>query len=172
MDKREQVLDVVQDLTLETGRMPSILEIASRLGLTKQGVLHYFPNRAALDAAVVARAVTRVDDAMTAAVATGGSSVATYLRFSTPDDADRAAALVLAAALRKDGSGAGPELERAAARWEALIADEVGDAVRAEVVRLVGDGLFAEALITGIAPAVERVERLIEHLTPAVRSDG
>lgn len=172
MDKREQVLDVVQDLTLETGRMPSILEIASRLGLTKQGVLHYFPNRAALDGAVVTRAVARVDAAMTAAVATGGSPVATYLRFSTPDDADRAAAMVLAAASRQDDSGLPPELERAAARWEALIADEVGDPVQAEVVRLVGDGLFAEALLTGTAPAAERVERLIAHLAAPSRRKG
>ena len=171
MDKRERVLDVVQDLTLETGRMPSILEIASRLGLTKQGVLHYFPNRAALDAAVVTRAVTRVDDAMTVAAATGGSPVATYLRFSTPDDSDRAAAMVLAAAFRKDERGVRPELERAAVRWEALIADEVGDPVRAEVVRLVGDSLFAEALLTGIVPAAERVERLISHLSASVMRD-
>ena len=170
MDKREQVLDVVQDLTLETGRMPSILDIASRLGLTKQGVLHYFPSRAALDAAVVARAMTKVDDAMTAAAATGGSPVATYLRFSTPDDSDRAAAMVLAAAFRGNESGVPPELEQAAARWETLIAVEVGDPVRAEVVRLVGDGLLTEALLTGTAPAVERVERLIAHLTAAMRS--
>ena len=73
----------------------------------------------ALDAAVVTRAMTKVDDAMVAAVATGGSPVATYLRFSTPDDADRAAAMVLAA---------------------------------------------------GTPPAVERVERLVAHLTTAARS--
>lgn len=170
MDKREQLLDVVQDLILTTGRMPSILEIASQVGLTKQGVLHYFPNRAALDGAVVSRAMARVDAAMTAAAGTGGSPVATYLRLSTPDDADRAAAMVLAAAFRHSDGGLPPELERAVARWEGLIAAEVGDPVRAEVVRLVGDGLLAEALLTGTPPAADRVERLIVHLTTRVRS--
>lgn len=170
MDKREQLLDVVQDLILTTGRMPSILEIASQVGLTKQGVLHYFPNRAALDGAVVSRAVSRVDAAMTAAAGTGGSPVATYLRFAEPDDADRAAATVLAAAFRHADRGLPPELERAAARWEGLIADEVGDPVRAEVVRLVGDGLLAEALLTGTPPPADRVERLIAHLTTPARS--
>lgn len=57
-----------------------------------------------------------------------------------------------------------------AVRWEAMIADEVGDPVRAEVVRLVGDGLLAEALLTGTPPAADRVERLIVHLTTPVRS--
>ena len=164
MAKRDTILDAVQHLTLANGRMPSILEVAAHVGLTKQGVLHYFPTRAALDAAVVLRAMTRVDAAMTRAAVSGGSPVATYLRLSSPDDGDRAAVVVLSAAVRREGGGVPPEVQQAVARWEALIADEVGDPVRAEVVRLVGDGLFSEALLAGGPPETERVDRLIEHL--------
>lgn len=156
-------------MTTAKRRLPSILEVASEVGLTKQGVLHYFPTRAALDAAVVARAVAKVDIAMQEAAASdGGSPVATYLRLSSPDDADWAAAAVIsAAAAQRLESGLPPHLEEAARRWEMLITCEVGDAVRAEVVRLVGDGLFAESLVTGVPPANERIERLVEHLRGA-----
>jgi hypothetical protein len=51
-----------------------------------------------------------------------------------------------------------------------MIAEELGDAVRAEVVRLVGDGLFGEALVTGTPPSWERVESLVAHLRAAGRS--
>lgn len=169
MDQRERILDAVAELTTARRRLPSILEVAAEVGLTKQGVLHYFPNRAALDAAVVARAVGRVDVAMRAA-ADGGSPVATYLRLSSPDDADcAAAAVVLAAATQLPEGGLPAELHEAARRWEEYMADEVGDIVRAEVVRLVGDGLFSESLVTGVPPSDERVDRLVAHLLDTPR---
>ena len=166
MDQRERILDAIQDLTSSNGKLPSILEIAHEVGLTKQGVLHYFPTRAALDAAVVLQALAKVDTAMGEAAASG-SPTATYLRLSSPDAGDRAALMVLAAAFRGRASGLPPEVGQAIARWEALIAEELGDPVRAEVVRLVGDGLFGEALVTGTPPTAGRIERLVTHLRAA-----
>jgi AcrR family transcriptional regulator len=163
MDQRERILDALQDLISSSGKVPSILEIARAVGLTKQGVLHYFPTRAALDEAVVLRAVARVDARMSDA-AESGSPTATYLLLSSPVEGDRAAVMVLAAGSRGHASELPPEVGRAVARWEALIAEELGDPVRAQVVRLVGDGLFGEALVTGTPPTAERVERLLTHL--------
>lgn len=163
MEQRERILDAIQELTSANGKLPSILEIAHEVGLTKQGVLHYFPTRAALDAAVVLRALAKVDAAMKEAAA-GGSPTAAYLRLSSPDAGDRAALMVLAAAFRGRASGLPPEVGQAAIRWEALIAEELGDPVRAQVVRLVGDGLFGEALVTGVPPTAERIELLVTHL--------
>lgn len=165
MDKRERILEAVGELTTAKGRLPSILDIAREVGLTKQGVLHYFQTRAELDSAVVAQAVSRIDSVMNEAAAAGRSPSATYLRLSSPDDGDcAAAAVVLAAALQRDSGGLPHELEQAFHRWESLITEEVGDPVRAEVVRLVGDGLLGEALVSGRPPSVARVERLVAHL--------
>lgn len=166
MEQRERILDAIQALTVANRKLPSILDVAAEVGLTKQGVLHYFPTRRALDSAVISRALRRVDNAMSEAAASG-SPAATYLRLSSPDEEDRAAVMVLVAALRRDGNGLPPEVGQAVIRWEKLIAQELGDPVRAEVVRLVGDGLFGEALVTGTAPAAERVERLVAHLRTA-----
>lgn len=169
MDQKERILDAVQDLALSTGQLPSIVQVAARIGLTKQGVLHHFPTRAALDRAVVVRAVARVDAAMSAAATAGRSPGATYLRLSAPDDGDRAAAVVIAAAARQGEDPVTSEVGDAVARWEELITEEVGDRVRAEVVRLVGDGLFTEALVTGRPPDSERVTRIVEHLLGTAR---
>ena len=164
MDRSEEILDAVQKLTLTNGAPPSIASVAEAVGLTKQGVLHYFPSRSALDSAVIRRAVTRVDQAM-AEAARGGSPVATYLGLSSPTDDDWVAVAALVAGVRRgtkpDLSG---EVEAAIARWQTMIAEEVDDPVQAEVVRLVGDALFGEALLTGVAPEAERVERLVTHL--------
>ena len=164
MDRSTEILDAVQELTLEHGKLPSILDVAKAVGLTKQGVLHYFPSRSALDEAVILRALTRVDAAMEEA-SRDGSPVATYLQLSSPSGGDWVAVAVLVAGLHR---GTGVDLPAAVgqanARWQAMIAEEVGDPVRAEVVRLVGDALFGEALLTGSPPAPERVDRLVAHL--------
>lgn len=171
MDKRERILDAIQALTVSRGKLPSILEVAREVGLTKQGVLHYFPTRAAMDEAVVLRALSKVDDAMSRAAA-DGSPAATYLRLSSPDEGDRAAVMVLAAAFRGTGDGAPAAVGPAVARWEALIAEELGDPVRAEAVRLVGDGLLGEALMTGVPPTPERITRLVKHLGSIPGEEG
>jgi len=51
----------VQRLTFEAGRLPRLETVARATGLIKQGVLRYFPCRAALDCAVILWAAA-VDD--------------------------------------------------------------------------------------------------------------
>ncbi|MFC7724275.1 hypothetical protein ACFQW6_04100 [Nocardioides sp. GCM10028917] len=162
----DDVLDAMQELILREGQPPSIQAIAQTLGRSKQAVLHYFPDRNTLEAALAARAIARVDGAMTAA-ATRGDAAATYLRLSLPTTEDRAVALLVLASLRTRDSLPG-DIDAAIERWEGLIADELGSAIRAEVIRLVGDGLFVESLF-GDPPSAKRINDLIAHL---VESDG
>ena len=157
----DDVLDAMQELILRDGQPPSIQAIARTLGRTKQAVLHYYPDRACLEAALAARAIARVDEAMTAA-ARRGQAAETYLRLSLPTTEDRAVALLVLASLRTRAALPG-DIDEAIRRWEALIADELGSAVRAEVVRLVGDGLFVESLF-GEPPSPARVDALAAHL--------
>ena len=157
----DDVLDAMQDLILEHGQPPSIQAIAQRLGRTKQAVLHYFPDRAALEAALAQRAITRVDEAMTAAAARGDAA-ATYLRLALPTTEDRAVALLVLASLRtKESLPDG--VDAATERWEGLIAAELGSPVAAQAVRLVGDGLFVQALV-GAPPLPQQVEALVAYL--------
>ncbi|HEV2797399.1 MAG TPA: hypothetical protein VGV65_07230 [Nocardioides sp.] len=155
------VLDAMQGLILEHGQPPSIQAIAKQLGRSKQAVLHYFPDRVALETALAQRAITRVDEAMTAAAARGDAA-ATYLRLALPTTEDRAVALLVLASLRTKESLL-DGVDAAIERWEGLIAAELGSHVAAEAVRLVGDGLFVQSLV-GEPPAAERVEALIAYL--------
>lgn len=157
----DDVLDAMQELTLRDGRPPSIQAIAQAVGRSKQAVLHYFPDRDALESALAARAVARIDAEMTAA-AERGDAAATYLRLSVPDGGDRAVALVVLGSLRTR-TALPPDVDLAVDRWETLIAAELGSPLRAEVVRLVADGLFVESLL-GAPPPPERIETLVAHL--------
>ena len=172
MVDRQGVLKAAIALTLERGLAPSIAEVARAVGLTKQGVLHYFPSRAALDEAVLLSALGRVDTEMRAA-AHHGRAAETYLRLAAPSDEDRAAALVMVTLLRRRDATVLPAVDEAVTRWQSMIAEELGDPVRAQVVRLVGDGLFSESLVTGRPPSADLLDALVAHLitgAPASRS--
>ena len=162
----DDVLDTMQQLVLRDGRPPSIQALATALGRSKQAVLHYFPDRDSLDAALAARAVRRIDEAMTEAAA-AGRAAETYLRLSVPTDEDRAVALLVLTSLR--GRSALPvEVDEAIERWEVLIAHEVGDPVHAEVIRLVADGLFVESMHSAPAPKA-RIDGIVAHLLGPAR---
>ena len=157
----DDVLDAMQDLIIRDGQPPSIQAIAGALGRTKQAVLHYFPDRMALETALAVRAMARVDEAMTAA-AQRGDAAATYLRLSLPTTEDRAVALLVLGSLRTRDPLPG-DIDAASERWYALLSAARGSELRAEVIRLVGDGLFVESLF-GDAPSAQRVEDLVAHL--------
>ena len=55
------------------------------------------------------------------------------------------------------------EVADAEQRWQRMLRAELGDPVRAQLVRLAGDGLFLAAL-TGHPPTSEEVEALLHHL--------
>ncbi|OLR92610.1 hypothetical protein [Actinokineospora bangkokensis] len=55
------------------------------------------------------------------------------------------------------------EVGEAERRWQRLLTAELGDPVRARLVRLAGDGLFLAAL-TGAPPTAAEVEQLLDHL--------
>ena len=169
MTTRHDILDAMQTLILRTGSPPSIQQIADAVGLTKQGVLHHFPSRAALDGALARRALARVDQEMERA-AREGSPTETYLRLSAPSDADRAAAYVsLSSLATRESAPILEEARDAAQRWQTSMEQELGDPVLAEIARLAGDGLFSQALMSGSPPSAQQVDRLVARLHRARR---
>ena len=66
---REDILDTIAGLVIEHGDFPTLAEVARASGLSKPGVLHHFPSRAAMAEALVAREVGRVDRLLTSAAA-------------------------------------------------------------------------------------------------------
>jgi len=162
-------------LTLEQGVIPSLNAVAAAAEVSKGGLVHHFPSRAALVEGLAGLAIDEVDDAMRAAAALGAAAE-TWLRISVPTGEDVRLFRALAVthrAVESPGDRVAVAARDAVYRWEAMIADELGDAGRAHVVRLVGDGLAAN-VIAGIepAPTPDQLEVLIAALGISAREEG
>jgi AcrR family transcriptional regulator len=163
---RDQIIEVARRLTLERGVVPSLNVVAAAAGVSKGGLIHHFPTRAALVAGLARRALDEVEAAMSAAVVRGDVAQ-TWLRLSAPSADERALLQGLAVGFRLDDPTSTTLLadaRGALSRWEETIAAEVGDPVRARVIRLVGDALVANA-VAGVEPEPHAVDELIRYLT-------
>ena len=165
MAVRDRVLDALQQLVLAGDPAPALDAVAAAAGVSKGGLLHHFPDRQALSDGLVRRVLAETDAAMTAA-AEQGTAAETWLRLSADDGNEQQAARALIALVRLTAGGRlglPPEVASSIRRWQEMITADVGDPVRGELVRLVGDGLFLEAL-SGDPPAPERVDAMVAHL--------
>lgn len=175
VDRRTLVLDAARRLTLERGVVPSLNEVASAAGVSKGGLVHHFPSRAALVRGLAEAALETVDAAMVEAAA-AGRAAQTWLRISVPTGEDVGLFRALAVAHRAvqaPGDDVAAASRAAVARWEAIIEAETGDATRARLIRLVGDGLAAN-VIAGIeeAPSQAEVDDLLQLLVQRPGSSG
>lgn len=164
---RSHILETARRLTLERGAVPSLNTVVDAAGVSKGGLIHHFPTRSALVAGLARQSLDEVDAAM-AAASTAGTPARTWLELSLPDGDERAVMQALASSFRPTDDDFGPLLadaKTAIARWEAYIAEEVGDALRARVIRLVGDALVANALV-GLDDVDKTVDDLLSFLSP------
>jgi AcrR family transcriptional regulator len=169
MDPRDRLLGVARDLTVSGGSVPSLNVLAAAAGVSKGGLVHHFPSRAALVDGLARAAMAEVDDLRATAAATG-TAAATWLRLAAPGPTEAQLFRALAAAyqsIEDDRTGTLSAAAEAAVRWEAIIAAEVGDELTARAIRLLGDGITVNALVGTPVPAddvallVERVARLV-----------
>lgn len=172
MDRRALILNAARELTLERGVVPSLNETANTAGVSKGGLVHHFPSRRALVQGLAVAALEEVDSAMLAAAAQGRAAE-TWLKVSAPTGEDVRLFRALAVAHRAieaPGDDVATAYRAAVTRWEAVIETETGDATRARVIRLVGDGLAAN-VIAGVeqAPTAAELEALLDVL---VRDPG
>ena len=161
---RERILDAAEEL-ITSGQVPPALDaVAAAAGVSKGGLLYHFDKQSLLRA-LVARAVQRFDERLTAAAADGVMAAA-WLRLSIPEPAERTVYRAMMSMLRLTATGEFDlpgEVGEAEQRWQQMLTSEVGDPVRARLVRLAGDGLFMAAL-TGQPATSEEVEQLLHHL--------
>lgn len=160
---RERILDAFADL-VASGDAPSLEKVAAAAGVSKGGLLYHFASTTALRDGLIARALSDTDAALREAAA-GGQAGRAWLRLSVPDEDQRRlwAGLLATFRLVRADAALPPQLAEHAEQWQQLLVEELGDALHAEVVRLVGDGLLLQSL-TGTPPAAASVEALADHL--------
>lgn len=162
---RDEILDIARRLTLQRGAVPSLNAVVEAAGVSKGGLIHHFPTRAALVIGLARGALAEVDEAMAAAAAQGRAAEE-WIRLSLPDRDERELMQALASAFLPGDSQFDELLDEARAaisRWEALIAAQLGSPVHARVVRLVGDALVANA-VAGLETAPAEMDDLITFL--------
>ncbi|MDD7930404.1 TetR/AcrR family transcriptional regulator [Microbacterium thalli] len=163
---RERILAEARRLTLQSGAVPSLNAVAAAAEVSKGGLMHHFASRSALVSGLARQALDEVDAVMADVVARGNAAE-TWLRLSAADADERGLLRALAGGFRPEAGEASALLadaRDALARWERAIASEVGDPVRARVIRLVGDALVANA-IAGVE-AADGIDDLVRHLVP------
>lgn len=164
MAGRDHILGVARRLTAESGVVPSLNTVASAAGVSKGGFIHHFPTRDALVTALAEAAIADLDASMRAAAAEGHAAE-TWLRLAVLSPEEVALFQALSAAAPTLGSALtdlATAADAANARWEEMIAAEVGDPVQARVIRLVGDGLTFNSVLQPPDPA--SVDAVVAHV--------
>jgi AcrR family transcriptional regulator len=169
---RDRILDALEDELLERGpEAPSLEAVATRAGVSKGGLLYHFPAKELLLDALVRRWAERADAEIDEAASSEGFASA-WLRASAPAPtpaSSREARLgrSLAALVRTGPPSALAELvTELTERYRRRLAEDVGDPVLAEIIRLVGDGLFFAHLVGAPQPDPALLERVRLRLLP------
>ncbi|MBA4022550.1 MAG: TetR/AcrR family transcriptional regulator [Gordonia sp.] len=169
-DTRDRILDALEEMLLDEGLSRVTLEsVAKSAGVSKGGLLYHFGSKDALIAAMVRRLGER-SDGQRADAARGGTTVATWYLQPPESTSDKELALFRStlAALRSVDGNPG-EIQAAVTEvmqlWDEGLRAEIDDPVNAEIIRLVGDGLYLGGLLglPSIDPALHQqvVDRLL-----------
>lgn len=160
---RDRILDALETLLLDKGMSQVTLEnVAATAGVSKGGLLYHFKSKDALLAGLVRRLGDRAEHQLRTAVDQGKSVAEWYLQSPHPDNETDALEIalyrsMLAAMRTVDGphDTDEDEVDRALSdvmdSWKTGLDSEIQDPVQAEIVRLVGDGVYLRALL-GMPP--------------------
>ncbi len=161
---RERVLDALQDLIVEVGPGNVALDaIAARAGVSKGGLLYHFPAKSDLWAALAERLEEQIDQLIVDAPTEPRALIRWYLTATTDNaDADNTLWRSLLSAIHSVDDDFSAALSDLFVRYSTPL--QVLEPGLAEHVRLVGDGLYLNALIGRPPPAAEHLERIVEEL--------
>lgn len=177
-DTRDRILDALESLLLEKGMSHVTLEsVATKAGVSKGGLLYHFKSKDALLAGLVRRLTDRASQQLTDYTDRGQSVASWYLQTPNQDNAADAVELEIyrsmLATMRTIDAAADAEADEVQqalmemmSSWSDGLDSEIDDPVQADIVRLVGDGVYLRALLglPQIEPARYRkvVERLLD----------
>lgn len=165
---RDRILNALQHILVDEGSSGVTLEkVAAEAGVSKGGLLYHFKSKADLYDGLARRFRELEEKRLSKARDTG--VVAAFIRASQLESEESEAALW---ALFTAMSGAEDLSENAKddlvfifTGWSAALHEVIEDPVTAEIVRLVGDGLFLSALSGLPLPRKEVMDGILERLT-------
>jgi len=171
-DTRERIVAAVRDLLASGGPSMVTLEaVAAKAGVSKGGLLYHFPSKAALYVGLLERVRDTVAAEMTRRAAEGDAARA-FLEYAAPEDPDEPGLFTSLLAAVRTGEDADPEAQQVLAEsfraWEQPLRDAVEDPVQAEIIRLVGNGLYLSAIAGLPQPDPDLLARVFDALLTRV----
>ena len=168
---RDRILDALEKLLLVSSVAQVTLEgVATEAGVSKGGLLYHFPSKEALLAAMVRRLGERSDQQLADAVAGGTSATEFYLQIPDSSTAEELALFRSIIAALRTVDGQHDEIQKAVIEvmrsWDQGLQTENADPVQAEIIRLVGDGIYLAAMLGLPQPDPELHRQVIERLMP------
>ncbi|BBY26992.1 TetR/AcrR family transcriptional regulator [Mycolicibacterium sediminis] len=145
---RDRILDAYADLLITEGERQATLDaVAARADVSKGGLLYHFPSKDRLAAGLCERLTAlAAEDAQAMRTATEGPA-RYYVRSSQYADTPLDRALVATSRLRQSGDvRARDAIEVASDTWLGILHEALGDIDVARAVKLMGDGLYYNAL--------------------------
>ena len=185
-DTRQRILRALRGLLADGGTDAVTLEaVAAAAGVSKGGLLYHFPSKSALYLGLLAAVRDTVSKEMADAAAKSGAARG-FLDYSEPTQDDEAGfftSLIAAVRTGQSGESAASNSEASALLadifrvWEEPMRAAVADPVQAELIRLVGFGLYFADLV-GLPCASSKVlEQVFDRVlsgsvVPADRTAG
>ncbi|KJF19854.1 TetR/AcrR family transcriptional regulator [Rhodococcus sp. ACPA4] len=168
---RDRILDALEKLLLVNGVAQVTLEaVAAQAGVSKGGLLYHFPSKEALLAAMVRRLGERSDQQLADAVAGGTSASEFYLQIPEATEHEELSLFRSIIAALRTVDGQHDEIQKAVTdvmrSWDQGLQAEISDPVQAEIIRLVGDGLYLAAMLGLPQPDPELHRQVVERLLP------
>ncbi|NED98339.1 TetR/AcrR family transcriptional regulator [Phytoactinopolyspora alkaliphila] len=170
---RDRILDALQRILMQEGLHAVTLEsVADHAGVSKGGLLYHFPTKEAMLDSFVQRMCEAAEHEFQEAEQ-AEDIVAFYLRVSVPGSSDAALMWSLVASLRTNDVASSEARQLVAdifSRWEDILRRRISDPVTAEIVRLVGDGLYLRALAGLSVPDDELLAALTGRLAKQAKA--
>lgn len=167
---RDKVLDAFERLLTDHGPRAATLDaVAAEAGVSKGGLLYHFPSREALTDGLLARLRERGTDDVEAMRNAPEGPLHYYLDGSkctaTPGSLSATYVAVMQLAEQADGR-ARAALVELADDWLDVLSDATGDRAVAQVLALLGDGIWLNATIgAGKRLDVGEILHVVERLT-------
>jgi AcrR family transcriptional regulator len=170
---REKVLDAFEAILIDEGERTATLDATARAaGVSKGGLLYHFASKEALEAGIVERLHTLVEDDAAAMSAAPEGPIAYFLRTSVMQNDPIDRAILAASRLAQGGSSAAREaLRHIRDVWAEVLRPHTKDATALDLVMLVSDGLYFNNALEGGSipgpvprgPAMDALIALVER---------
>lgn len=147
---RERILDAYEELLATDGERHATMDaVAQRAGVSKGGLIYHFPSKEKMVDAVCDRLTELVANDVEQMRSSDEGAARYYIRTSyyegTPLDR---AMVAVSRLLQSEYPRARQTYDAMGKAWQQALIDDLGDPAIARTVKLVGDGLYYDAMFT------------------------